>query len=230
MDDLLDEVRALKASAKSARDHEAWKVAIGDLQEAIDLLRARMADASLPLPSWLASELADTYGLLGGVEKRWGLLLYGQERQRHLEASVAAYDKGFEYEKDLQRSKANTYNRVNRLVGRVLLNPAVLDKDGGAFLEMADELAEAEEILTRQIETGRQKDPWAYCDLGTIRLLRGEDSALLTFRQLDRLRPQEFVYESTLATLEPRCDLAADLRPDLIRAVTQLRRSAGRSG
>jgi tetratricopeptide (TPR) repeat protein len=227
MGDLRDEVRALKASAKSARDDQEWDDAIGYLQKAISLMRARMAEAPLPLPSWLAPELADAYGLMGGIEKRWGLLLEGQGRQRHLEASVAAYDEGFKYEKDLQRNKENTYNRVNRLVGRVLLNPSVLAEDGGAVPEMSDELGEAEDILTRQIESVRQKDPWAYCDLGTIRLLRGEPDALFTYRDLDRLRPPAFVYESTLATLDPLRKVAADLRPDLVQAVAQLERSAG---
>ena len=228
MDDLLDRVRALKAAAKTARDNQEWQEAIGYLQDAISLLKARMVDASSPRPSWLHSELADIYGLLGGIEKRWGLTLDGQERQRHLEASLAAYDEGFEYEEKLQRNEENTYNRVNRLVGRVLLDPGVLEKDGGGVSGISRELGEAETILTGQIASVRQKDPWAYCDLGTIRLLRGEQDALRTYKNLDRLRPPAFVYENTLSsTLEPLRDVAADRRPDLAQAVDQLRRSAG---
>jgi hypothetical protein len=222
----LDQVLALKASAKSARDDNDWEGAISDLQEAIGLLQDHIEETSRPVPSWLASELADTYGLIGGVHKRWGLMLDGEERQRHLEESVAAYDKGFIYERDLQPNDANTYNRVNRLVGRVLLDKRVLQKDGDAGSEMAKELREAEGVLTAEIGSARQKDPWAYCDLGTIRLLRGEPSALLTFHELDRLRPPTFVYDSTLATLQPLCEVASDLRPGLAQAVTQLRRSA----
>jgi tetratricopeptide (TPR) repeat protein len=228
MDDLLDRVRALKAAAKAARDNREWDEAIGYLQEAISLLKARMADASSPAPSWLRSELADTYGLMGGIEKRWGLTLHGQERQRHLEASLAAYDAGFEYEEKLQRNDENTYNRVNRLVGRVLLDPGVLQKDGGADPEISGELGEAEKILRGQIESVRQKDPWAYCDLGTVQLLLGEHDALRTFKNLDRLRPPAFVYESTLSTLQPLRDVAADRRTDLVLAVDQLGRSVGR--
>jgi hypothetical protein len=230
MDDLLDRVRALKAAAKTARDNKEWQGAIGYLQDAISLLEARMADESSPQPSWLRSELADAYGLKGGIEKRWGLTLDGQERQQHLEASLAAYNDGFEYEKKLQRNEENTYNRVNRLVGRVLLNPGVLEKDEGGVSEISGELGEAERILTGQIQSVRQKDPWAYCDLGTIRLLRGEQDALRTFKNLDRLRPPAFVYKSTLNTLEPLRDVAADMRPDLVQAVDQLRRSAGGPG
>ncbi|HLK79219.1 MAG TPA: hypothetical protein VKU77_36935 [Streptosporangiaceae bacterium] len=228
MDEDLDEVLALKASAKSARDDEDWDEAIGDLQEAISLLQARQDAAPLPRPSWLSAEFADTYGLMGGIERRWGLSLGGSEGDRHLAASVAAYDQGFAYEKDLPPDEANSYNRVNRLVGRVLLDPDVLE---GTAPELTGELETAEEILTRQIESARQKDPWAYCDLGTIRLLLGEPDALLTFKELDRLRPPVFVYDSTLATLQPLSDAAADVRPDLRSAVGQLlRSSAGRRG
>jgi tetratricopeptide (TPR) repeat protein len=227
MDDLLDRVRALKAAAKTARDNKRWEEAIGYLQDAISLLKARMADPSSPRPSWLRSELSDAYGLIGGIEKRRGLTLDGQERQRHLEASLAAYDAGFEYEEELQRNEENTYNRVNRLVGRVLLDPGVLEKGEGAVSGISRELGEAETILTGQIQSVRQRDPWAYCDLGTIRLLRGKQDALRTFKNLDRLRPPAFVYKSTLNTLEPLRDVAADRRPDLVQAVEQLRRSAG---
>ena len=227
MDDLLDRVRARKADAKSARDDRHWEEAINYVQEAISLLEARMADTATPSPSWLGSQLADSYGLMGGIEKRWGLTLADQERQRHLEASVAAYNSGFKYEDKLQRNEETTYNRVNRLVGRVLLDPSLLQKEGIADSEFSDDLGEAENILTGQIESVRQKDPWAYCDLGTIRLLRGEQDALRTFRNLDRLRPPRFVYQSTLDTLQPLQKVAADQRPDLAQAVDQLRRSAG---
>jgi hypothetical protein len=227
MDEDLDQVLALKASAKSARDDQDWKGAIEDLLQAINLLSVRMDDTSRRQPDWLVSELADAFGMLGGIEKRWALLLDGQERQLHLEASLTAYNSGFKYEEHLPPSETNTYNRVNRLVGQVLLDPSVLMKDRGAVPELSHALAEAEKILTGQIKSVRQEDPWAYCDLGTVQLLRGEDDALLTYRLLDRLRPEEFVYDSALDTLQPLSKAAADLRPDMDRAVDQLRRSAG---
>jgi tetratricopeptide (TPR) repeat protein len=218
----LDEVLALKAGAKRARNAEHWDEAISDLQEAVNILQDRKTEAPSPQ---VDSELADTYGLMGGVERRWGLQPSGDERESHLAASVAAYDQGFAYEKGLPPNEANSYNRVNRLVGRVLLNPDVLE---GTDPEILGELETAEEILTEQIESARQKDPWAYCDLGTIRLLLGKPDALLTFRELDRLRPPLFVYDSTLATLQPLSAVAGDVRPDLRQAVAQLQSSAGR--
>jgi hypothetical protein len=222
----LDQVLALKASAKSSRDDDDWKGAISDLKEAIQLLNDRAKESSTT-PSWLASELADAYGLMGGIEKRWGLQMESADRRHHLKESVAAYDIGFRYEKSLELNDASTYNRVNRIVGRVLLDPDVLRKGGDAIPDIAKDLENAEDILTKQIESGgRQKDPWAYCDLGTVRLLRGEPDALAAFGKLDQLRPPLFVYESTLTTLQPLFEIAPDLCPDLVQAVTQLQRSA----
>jgi Tetratricopeptide Repeats-Sensor len=222
----LDQVLALKASAKSARDDDDWEGAVSDLQEALDLLRDHMAEAPQPAPSGLASELADTYGLIGGIQRRWGLQLNGEERERHLQESVAAYDEGFSYERDLPPNEANTYNRVNRLIGRVLLDAHVLEKDGDAVPEFTDELRSAEEVLTQEIGSTRQKDPWAYCDLGTVQLLLGKPDALSTFHLLGRLRPPAFVYDSTLASLQLLSEVASDLRPDMAQAIAQVRRSA----
>jgi hypothetical protein len=225
--DDLDEARALKAGAKSARDDRDWDSAIADLSDAIDLLQDRLEEPSSAAPGWLKAELADTFGMVGGIEKRWGLELEGEQRRRHLKASVDAYDMGFNYEQGLDPGDANTYNRINRLVGRVLLDKNVLRGGGGAVPEFAEGLREAEEIVTKEIETARQRDPWAYCDLGTVRLLRGKPDALSVFHALERLRPDSFVYESVLNTLQPLSDVASDLRPDLVIAVAQLRRSVG---
>jgi hypothetical protein len=42
------------------------------------------------------------------------------------------------------------------------------------------------------------------------------------------MRPPAFVYESTLATLQPLYEVAAGLRPDLGQVADRLRSSAGR--
>lgn len=119
MVDILDEVLALKASAKSFRDDGDWEGALTDLQESIDLLLELKADVSPSAASRLDSEFADTYGLIGGIKRRWALELDGEERRRYLETSLAAYDEGFGYERNLRPTDANTYNRVNRLASIV---------------------------------------------------------------------------------------------------------------
>jgi hypothetical protein len=100
----------------------------------------------------------------------------------------------------------------------VLLDAAVL-----ADRSLRADLAEARQIVAEQLHGERMKDPWAYCDLGTISLLLGEDDAGSTVNQLARLRPPLFVYESWLTTLDPLADVAAGHRPGLRQATGLIR-------
>lgn len=226
MTDDLDEVLALKASAKSARADKDWSSAIEDLDEAVQLLHQSWPNASARHRNELASEFADSYGMLGGIHRRWGLSLTGSDRQRHLKASITAYDQGFHYEKSLDPSDASTYNRINRLAGRVLQDPNVLLTDDPTGVDVTHELDQAEKIVIAQLESVRRKDPWAYCDLGVIHLLLGRPDALRSFHDVDRLRPPAFVYRSILDTLEPLSAVASKLRPSLAEAVRLVRHSA----
>lgn len=143
MVDELDEVLALKASAKSARADGDWDAAIADLQEAVEILTEMMGYGSSPTAHQVAAELADTYGMIGGIERRWGLSAAGEDRRRHLEQSVTAYDTGFDLEQRLARADESTYNRVNRLIGRVLLDPDVLNGGGDTSVDVEGELHRA---------------------------------------------------------------------------------------
>jgi hypothetical protein len=225
----LKRVVSAKARAKSARDDRDWQRAVEILDEWIDRVQEAKERIAPRATEGMDAELADLYGLVGGTQLRWGLQSQGLDRESHLAASVTAYDAGFRYEQTLKAKHATTYNRINRLTGRILLEPTLLQtaQIRPVQVDMAHELIEAEEILTRQIESGgRQRDPWAYCDLATVRLLRGTPEALATLGKLIDLRPLKFVYESTLDRLEPLAQAAADIRPDLEAAVTQLRRVA----
>jgi hypothetical protein len=220
-------VVSAKARAKSARDDKDWQDAIDILSDWIDRVQDAKEQIDKHANGRMEAELADLYGLVGGTQRRWGLEAQGSDRDAHLAASITAYDEGFRYEQTLKAKDATSYNRINRLVGRVLLDPSVLRAGvtAPAEVDMNHELGKAEEILTGQIESGRQRDPWAYCDLATVRLLRGTPDALATLQKLVDLRPPKFVYEITLDTLESLAKAAADIRPDLGPAVTQLRRA-----
>lgn len=222
-----DEVLGLKASAKDARKEGDWEGALDDLNEAIDILLERVpvgAD-NRGIPDSIASDIADTYGMIGGVERRWGLVLDGSGRAGHLEASVIAYDKGFEYERRLSSNDATTYNRINRLVGRVLIDPFILKVGRDLSVNFFRELKRAEKLVMEQLDSFRMRDPWAYCDLAVIQLLRGSGSALASLNELDLIRPPVFVYESTLETLAPLSEIASVVRPELAEAVQRLKRS-----
>jgi hypothetical protein len=228
LDDFLDEVHSYKAAARQKRDSGDWGGADATLQPALTLAEAAVSQAGPRYTGQIEAQLADLYGMIGGNERRWGLDSSGLERHAHLTASVDAYDRGFEVERRLRGRASSTYNRINRLIGRVLLDPAVLSagRSGTASIDMNSELDEAEQLVWRQIESARQRDPWAYCDLATVRLLRGSPDASAANQTLFRLAPRAFVYESHLATLEPLADAAGDLLPELAEAVDLVRKAA----
>jgi hypothetical protein len=221
-----DEVLGLKASAKDARRDMDWSTAIDDLDEAASILQ-EMAPSGTnagQIADSLASELADTYGMIGGVERRWGLASSGDARISHLDLSTRAYDKGFQYEKHLSIGNATTYNRINRIVARVLARPVVIANNDDTSIDIFSELETAERLVRDQLEASRMRDPWAYCDLITIQLLRGVDPSLPTINELSTLRPPAFVYESTLETLTPLAAAASSVRPEFEIAVPRLQK------
>jgi hypothetical protein len=225
----LDQVLAIKATAKGARRDEELGNAVTALHRAIVLLRTLATDAAPGSGVRLEAELADTNGVLGGVERRWGLASAGAARTGHLQRSVEAYDAGFEHERRLDTSEETTYNRINRLVGRVLLDPQVLVGDETESAHVRSSLEEAEGIVVKHIEAARQRDPWAHCDLGTIRLLMGKEAATVV-QTLERLRAPRFVYDSWMATLGPLADVASAIRPELPAALALVERAARYAG
>jgi hypothetical protein len=221
----LEGVRSLKASAKSARDDGDWVDAVAVLHEAIAWLRDVRGSVALGFEERLDAELADTYGQIGGIERRWGLGSTGEDRRDHLRRSQDAYDCGFALEQNLETREASIYNRINRLVGRVLLHPEVLENAPVDDVDVLAELGVAEVILDDHIAGPRRQDPWAFCDVGTIRLLRGTDYQPVV-RALERLQPPRFVYESWLSTLRPLSEVASTIRPGLLDVVRQVERAA----
>lgn len=231
IDDFLDEVHSHKAAARQRRDAGDWAGADDDLQSVRTLAQAALTRAGPRHRGQVEAQLADLNGMIGGNQRRWGLDSSGSKRRRHLIASVDAYDEGFAFEERLGGRSSSTYNRINRLIGRVLLDPSVLtaDRSDDAAIDVETELEEAERLVREQIESMRQRDPWSYCDLATVRLLRGSPDALAANQSLFRLAPRAFVYESHLATLEPLADAASDIRPELAEAVTLVRKAAERA-
>src|SRR5262245_49766966 len=123
MEDKLRIVRDLKTKAKNRRDLERYESAASFLETAIQILESALADSTMAnRKSQLASELADCYGLLGGINRRWGLSLTEPEkRQELLRESFNSYNKGYqEYEAHEEYRITNSYNLLNRLVSLLL--------------------------------------------------------------------------------------------------------------
>jgi len=222
-----DEVAGLKASAKDLRRSGDWDLAIADLEDALAILMDLAPDEPSDATQSVAAEIADTYGMIGGVERRWALGSTEPERSRHLRASLDAYEKGFDYEEQFGAEWATTYNRINRVVAQALVDPDSLNHANPA---MTAALRATEEIVIGQLDASRMKDSWAYCDLLMIRLLLGDSSAISTIALIVNLRPPAFVYDSTLQTLEPLAAAVSNQRPEFVEAVHLLRRAMRQAG
>jgi hypothetical protein len=219
MSDLIQRINELKTQAKNRRDLKRWDRAATVLKQAIAL--AENEYRSTKTPEWratIASELADCWGILGGVERRWALDPASDPTQRleHLRRSIEAYDKGYEYEKVSSSSGTSTYNELNRLLVRLLLNPELLSTDGGTTAaETMNVPAELEKIADR-IQLGGIDNVWTAADMALLNVLLRRQDATSAYAVFEAMKPPDFALQSALDVLGPlgRLDLpmAAELR------------------
>jgi tetratricopeptide (TPR) repeat protein len=100
----------------------------------------------------LARELADCYGIKGGIYRRQG----------KLEDAKAMYEAGFKYEQDY--NIPDTYNRTNVIVLRLLLDP-------GDHKALGQTIEECRVIIQDQVKGKNKNKWWAWADLGLLNLL-----------------------------------------------------------
>ncbi len=231
MIDLLDTVRELKTMAKNRRDLELYTQGIDFAKDAIDKLIEGLGSAPEDRRAALEAEVADCWGLVGGIERRQGLApgIPEEERANHLRASARAYDEGDKYER--LDSVVNSYNLVNRLISRILAEPRLLaeppadvecEEMGPAAMKAA--LEEAAEIIATQLVLDRRGDPWAMADQALVRILLREPQldAESALRQFRKSSPADYAYESVLSTLEPLSALDLPMASILEEAVQLL--------
>src|SRR5260370_37422267 len=89
----------------------------------------------------IAEQLADCWGILGGVYRSQG----------DLDEARKAYDEGYKYESSNRFNVLNTYNRVNRLVVRILAKPDLLS-DSAPLVEDIEEPATMRQLLGKADE------------------------------------------------------------------------------
>lgn len=229
MTDILQQIRELKTQAKNRRDLGRYDRAVRLLSDAISIAQGELNASNVG--EWraaLASELADCYGLLGGVERRWALHPQGStDPAEHLRRSLQAYDEGYKFEADPAFGLTSTYNRVNRLLTRILKNPSLLTADGtgGAddgSVHVRSELHATAKELERQLTTERRGDFWALADLALIKVLLGEQDAATAYAMFEsELRP-DFAYQSALSAVMPLAALDLPTALELRRAQERL--------
>lgn len=200
--------RRLRDRGEFEQAETLLREAIERLSEALDKIDCAGADkvaAPQDLRS-LTSALADCWGSLGGVLRRSGNFM----------AARKAYEQGMSLEQQDRFRLNSSYNQVQWLVLGILLSPDLLLASNQ---QLRPEMERIETVIQQQIRTDRSRDPWAFSDLGLVRLLLGEeDGAQAAWSRIEGLDPLPAVYSSGLSVLETLRD-AVPRHPGLESAV-----------
>lgn len=222
--------RALEALARG--DAELAEAQFGTAVEAMGRAIEFLANLGIPDPESarpaseaeieLATQLADCWGMLGGVHRAAGL------RER----AIAAYDEGFRFEGSPRFAILSTYNRVNRLVVRILVTPGLLDEPAppvqlpdGRAVTMPELLEEVRDEISCQLRAGRRDRPWALADLVLVSVLGGLEGVTTALRGLGESSANDpFPFQSTLKVVWELAALDLPCRAGLIWLGEHLRR------
>lgn len=225
-----DEIIALKTQAKNRRDLRRYDRATEILKRAIEIAKSNLPNEGLR--SRMAEELADCYGLLGGVQRRWALESDGAERRLHLAESIRAYDAAWEYETD-DYGVVNSYGMVNRLVSRVLLNSDSLFTEdvtdfgeGVAPLAMREELEKAAQRIGSQLARPRRDDYWAAADLALVNVLLEKQDPISAYAGFIQKSPPDYAFKSVLDVVRPFAQLKWKLAETFQELTTYLEQRA----
>ena len=219
MEDLFEKVLELKTKAKNRRDLKRYESAASFANQAIQIGESALVSPDAREKSKLADQLADSYGLLGGIYRRWGLSSDDQQKKyERLKESFNAYNTGYKkYEEREEYKIANSYNRLNRLVGYLLFNPASLDDpqvdipDGKTLKE---ELEDAGVSIENQLKLERRGDVWAIADMALVKLLLNRESPMAAYADFISASPADYVYDTVLSALRPLAVL--ELRDEIV--------------
>jgi hypothetical protein len=211
MKSLKDQILDVKTEAKNQRDRglKGYPRALRRLSRAIDIAKQGLLTSSVTATiRELTQELADCYGMAGGVERRWGLETEGIERREHLSASCIAYDEGYRYEWDPKYGTPATYNLVNRLTSRLLIEPRLLEVDEVADLgykvspiNIKRELNDTIELIDMKL--ANKGNYWVEGDLALLRVLTGKAVAVSAYEPFFGQSPPDFAFGSALDGIRP---------------------------
>ncbi len=240
MSDLKNELEPLKRRSRYHRNEALEALKEGDTKQATEEFESsreaireairRLQDLGAPDLSspkraseaeiTIAEQLADCFGILGGVYRSKG----------DLREARNAYDEGNKYESSNRFNVLNTYNRVNRLVVRILENPDLLSDSSPPVMDiegaptMRQLLKETDEEIERQLREGRRDRAWALADLAMVRLLGGLPNFELALNDLDESSANDpFPYSSMLKVIRELIDRRLPMDNELTIAGERLR-------
>lgn len=192
----------------SQREAEEFGEAVEAIRKAIEELeKLGVPDPASPERASeaeivIAKQMADCRGILGGIYRAQGAGSWSD--------AIAEYDEGYKYESSPRFDILNTYNRVNRLVVRILRAPDLLsqplpfveDIDKSTKKTMPDLLSEADNEIERQLKAGRTDRVWALADLVMVRLLGGLPNVDVALDDFDKSAGNDvFPYDSMLKVI-----------------------------
>ena len=149
------------------------------------------------------------------------------ERLTHLALSCTAYDKGYQREWDPAHGTPATYNLVNRLTGRLLIQPDVLERDevvdlgnGVAPINVRSELLQGERLIEERLAS--KGNFWAEADLALLQVLTGRADATTAYAPFFALSPPGYAFGSALDGLRPLAASRLATAPALGAAIALL--------
>lgn len=159
---------------------EEFQKAIAALERGLRTVR-RQQDAYTQDVCRVLEALSQSYGSLGGTWRDAG------DRPR----AIDLYDRGNAYEEERRRNCAarDTYNMLQRLIVRLLTEPALIER-----ADFVADLNAVREEIERQVGAGRD-DSWALADLALARFLCGVE-ADAAIADLERRKAEATFYES----------------------------------
>jgi hypothetical protein len=231
IEDLVQTIRHLKTKAKNRRDHGNYEIAVDILKGTIELIQKKLSSTELPnLKIQLASELSDSFGILGGIYRRCALESKNeQDRKLNLKKSVLTYNEGYLLEQTPEYMIVDSYNMVNRLISYILLEPGCLENTTPTKVTYEDirydiiqEMEKAKEDIQDQLKEKKRGDVWALANLALVNLLLDHLNPVTAYADFIAASPSHQAYETTLSTLRSLTELSLPVRNKLKEAVNLL--------
>jgi tetratricopeptide (TPR) repeat protein len=229
----LDSVIELKRKAKNRTEASRYEKAIELISNAIKILTTDIDINSLPPADILSiySELADCYGIQGGIYRRWSISLNNtlDEKSLCMRDSYLSYEKGAEIEEMIGKEIPNSYNSLNKIISHILYSPTLLSSpsnDSYEYKKIKFDLEKLKDKVEKQVSTpDRSNDMWAWADLGLINLLLLEDKRPeLLFAGFIGVSPTDKAINSLLSTLEPLSKIDTHAKESIQMAIDYLKK------
>jgi hypothetical protein len=232
MNPIIDYAKKTKAKALRLRDQLNFDEAVSLLRKAeLSLnqeLEVEIRDRGEARPEQheldLALQLTHIRGSLGGVFRRQGVRAdKADQRNPFFQQSVKAYDAGYDVEQAYRRD-TDSYTLVQRLVARVMLEPAAVAAQTVVVrLPVRSELQTAAATIRAQTQPGRsrEKDEYAFGDLSLVSLLLGENDWREEMRTFHRMPNADYAINGTREVITDIRTVAAT-SPDSGKLVAEL--------